>query len=123
MLSYIATPILWVLGLLLSSTLFDGLSGEVGYSLVFSWWLTAYFTRMLHISWRQLLIQLALIALTLLAIFSTGKYSLIYHDAPTELSATFGVLMLIHAFIAISPGVFGKITNTIESRISGRVAG
>jgi hypothetical protein len=112
-----------VLGLLLSSALFYCLSGAIGYSLVFSWWLTAYFTRMMHISWGQLLIQLVLIVLMLLGIFSMGKYGLIYHDAPTELSTTFGVLMLIHAFIAISPGVFGKITNTIESRISGKVAG
>lgn len=123
MLSYIATPILWVLGLLISSIIFDGLSGEIGYGSVFSWWLTAYFTRMMHLSWGQLLIQLVLIVLILLGIFSMGEYDLIYHDAPTEFSTTFGVLMLIHAFIAISPGVFGKITNTIENRISGKAAG
>lgn len=111
-----------MLGLLLSSVVFDGMSCEVGYSLVFSWWLTAYFTRMLRISWRQLLIQLALIAITLLGIFIAGEYNFIYNDAPPEFSATFGIVMLTHAFIAISPGVFGKVTNIIEDRISIRVA-
>lgn len=120
MLNYIAIPILWGAGLLSSSIIFDGLSGKNGYSLIFSWWLTAYFTKMISMNWGQLLLQLALIALILLVSFSIGKYEFIYHDAPAELSATFGVLMFFHAIIAISPGVFGKLTNIIEHWISGK---
>ena len=122
MLSYVAIPILWGVGFLSSSVIFDGLSGKIGYSLVFSWWLTAYFARMLNLTWSQLLLQLALIAFMLLVTFSVGKYEVIYHDAPAELSAAFGALILVHAIIAISPGFFGKITNTIEHWASGKIA-
>jgi hypothetical protein len=123
MLNYISIPILWGFGILSSSFMFDGLSGKIGYCLIFSWWLTAYFSKMTNLKWSHLLIQLALIALILLGTFSIGKYEFIYHDAPTELSLTFGALIFLHAIIAISPGVFGKITNIIESFISGRMAG
>lgn len=72
MLNYLALPVLWGVGLLLSSVIFDGLSGKDGYSLVFSWWLTAYFAKMININWFQLLTQFALVALILLAIFNMG---------------------------------------------------
>ncbi len=110
MLNHLAMPALWGLGLLISEVLFDGLSCKDGYTLIFSWWLTAYFIRWFEIGGLQLIAQFGFAVLILSGIFGVGAYEVIYHDAPEKLSPAFAGIILLHAVIAVSPGIFGKLT-------------
>ena len=104
---------LWGVGIVVGLALFDGAAALQGYMTIFAWWFVAYFLRNSSARLADVAVTTATAAVVLVILFALGFYHHIYHDAPSQLSIGFLVVVLVHSAIVASPLLFNRAVSEV----------